>query len=156
METVARIATRDDVTALAQLRRSWTTELDGAVEDPGFAAAFAAWLAGEEGHRTFWIADRQRHPVGLVNLLTIERMPRPGRPPSRWGYLGNLYVLPDHRLTGVRHSSSPPSWGPPQSVARALVLVHPNERSVPFWRRTAFVDTSDLLVHESGDHRTTA
>ena len=45
MGTVARMATRNDVTALAQLRRSWTTELGAAVEDPRFAATFAAWLA---------------------------------------------------------------------------------------------------------------
>ena len=42
MGTVARMATRDDVTALAQLRHSWTTELGVAVEDPRFAATFVA------------------------------------------------------------------------------------------------------------------
>lgn len=36
------------------------------------------------------------------------------------------------------------------------VLVHPNEGSLPFWSRTAFVEVSDLLVHEPGDHCTTA
>ncbi len=156
METVARIATRDDVTALAQLRHSWTTELDGAVEDTGFAAAFTEWLAAEEGHRTFWIADRQRRPVGMVNLLTIERMPRPGRPPSRWGYLGNLYVLPDHRLSGVATHLVTTLLGTAARRGLERVLVHPNERSLPFWRRTSFVDVSDLLVHESSDHPTTA
>jgi GNAT superfamily N-acetyltransferase len=156
METVARIATRDDVTALAQLRHSWTTEQGAAAEDPQFAAAFAAWLAGEVGHRTFWIADQQSHPVGMVNLLTVERMPRPGRPTSCWGYLGNLYVLPDHRLAGVGTQLVTTLLETATQRELERVLVHPNERSLPFWRRTAFVETSDLLAYEPDDHRTSA
>jgi GNAT superfamily N-acetyltransferase len=156
MGTVARIAARDDVTALAQLRRSWTTEVGAAVEDPRFAATFAAWLERQQGHRTFWIADDEGHPVGMVNLLTIERMPRPGLPTSQWGHLGNLYVLPDHRLTGVGTQLVTALLATAAQRGLERVLVHPNERSLPFWRRTAFVVASDLLVHEPGAHGTTA
>ena len=154
MGTVARMATREDVTALAQLRHSWTTELGLAVEDPRFAATFAAWLARQQGHRAFWIADDQGHPVGMVNLLTIDRMPRPGLPTSRWGYLGNLYVLPDHRLTGVGTQLVTALLAAATQRGLERVLVHPNEASLPFWRRTAFVGVSDLLVHEPSHHRT--
>jgi GNAT superfamily N-acetyltransferase len=150
------MAARDDVTALAQLRRSWTTELGAAVEDPRFAATFAAWLERQQGHRTFWIADDEGHPVGTVNLLTIERMPRPGLPTSQWGYLGNLYVLPDHRLTGVGTQLVTALLATAAQRGLGRVLVHPNEGSLPFWRRTAFVGASDLLVHEPGAHGTTA
>jgi GNAT superfamily N-acetyltransferase len=141
---------------LAQLRRSWTTELAAAVEDPRFAATFAAWLERQQGHRTFWIADDEGHPVGMVNLLTIERMPRPGLPTSQWGYLGNLYVLPDHRLTGVGTQLVTALLATAAQRGLGRVLVHPNEGSLPFWRRTAFVGASDLLVHEPSAHGTTA
>jgi GNAT superfamily N-acetyltransferase len=150
------MAARDDVTALAQLRRSWTTELGAAVEDPRFAATFAAWLERQQGHRTFWIADDEGHPIGMVNLLTIERMPRPGLPTSQWGYLGNLYVLPDHRLTGVGTQLVTALLATAAQRGLGRVLVHPNEGSLPFWRRTAFVGASDLLVHEPSAHETTA
>jgi GNAT superfamily N-acetyltransferase len=156
MGTVARMATRDDVTALAQLRRSWTTELGAAVDDPRFAATFAAWLDREQGHRTFWIAHDEGHAVGMVNLLTIERMPRPGVATSRWGYLGNLYVVPDHRLTGVGTLLVTVLLATAAQRGLERVLVHPNEASLPFWRRTAFVGASDLLVHEPGAHGATA
>jgi GNAT superfamily N-acetyltransferase len=150
------MATSEDVTALAQLRRSWTTELGVAVEDPRFAATFAAWLARQQGHRAFWVAEDRAHPVGMVNLLTIERMPRPGLATSRWGYLGNLYVLPDHRLAGVGTQLVTALLASAAQRGLERVLVHPNEGSLPFWRRTAFVGASDLLVHQPGDHRTTA
>jgi hypothetical protein len=29
----------------------------------------------------------------MMNLAISERMPRPGRPASYWGYLANAYVL---------------------------------------------------------------
>jgi GNAT superfamily N-acetyltransferase len=156
MGTVARMATREDVTALGQLRHSWTTELGVAAEDPRFAATFAEWLAQQQGHRTFWIAEEQGHPVGMVNLLTIDRMPRPGRPTSRWGFLGNLYVVPDHRLTGVGTQLVTALLATAAQRGLARVLVHPNEGSLPFWRSSAFVEASDLMVHEPGDHRSTA
>jgi GNAT superfamily N-acetyltransferase len=150
------MATREDVAALTQLRRSWTAELGLAVDDPRFAATFAAWLARQQRHRAFWIAEDRGHPVGMVNLLTFERMPRSGHATSRWGYLGNLYVLPDHRLTGVGTQLVTALLATAAQRGLERVLVHPNEGTLPFWSRAGFVGVSDLLVHQPGDHRTTA
>ena len=63
-------------------------------DDAAFAGRFASWLDDQRGWRTFWIARDGVRPIGMVNLLLIERMPRPGLPSGRWGYLGNLFVLP--------------------------------------------------------------
>ena len=82
----------------------------------------------------------------MVNLLVVERMPRPRQPAGRWGYLGNLFVLSGHRRSGVATLLVEALLA--DAAARGLerVIAHPNERSLPFWRRTSFGQASDLLV----------
>jgi hypothetical protein len=51
-----------------------------------------------------WLAEEGGRPVGMMNLAIYERMPRPGRALSRWGYLGNVFVLAAHRTRGTPQS----------------------------------------------------
>jgi GNAT superfamily N-acetyltransferase len=148
MTTTVQVAAEGDVAALAELRDSWTAETLDRVDDTTFATRFADWMAAQEASRTFWIARDGGRPVGMVNMLVVERMPRSGRPDSRWGYLGNLFVVADHRRAGV--GSLLVEAVLTDAAARGLerILVHPNERSQPFWQRSAFEQASDLLVYQ--------
>ena len=69
-----------------------------------------------------------------------------GRPPSRWGYLGNLYVHPDHRRRGIATLLVEAVLAHAAVRGPNACIVHPNERSLTFWRRSAFGEASDLLV----------
>ena len=144
--TIAQVATEADLSVLAQLRSAWTAEIDPGADDAAFAGRFSSWVDEERTRRTFWIARDGARALGMVNLLVVERMPRPRQPSSRWGYLGNLFVLPDHRRSGIGSLLVEAVLA--HAAARALerVIVHPNERSLPFWRRSAFSEASDLLV----------
>src|SRR5215469_16734220 len=88
-KVVIRLADGADLTAITQLRRQWTEELDGDHADPEFDERLADWFAREWSRRITWLAVADGHPVGMMNLAVFERMPRPTRAPSRWGYLGN-------------------------------------------------------------------
>ena len=83
----------------------------------------------------------------MVNLLVIERMPRPGLPSGGWGYLGNLFVRPRLRAAAASGLSLVEAVLR-HAAARDLerVIVHPNDASLPFWRRSAFSQASDLFV----------
>ena len=144
--TTVRVATEADHPVLAQLRSTWTAEVQPGEEDAAFTGRFASWMAGQRGRRTFWVARDDARPVGMVNLLTIERMPRPRLPSGRWGYLGNLFVLPLRRRGGVGTLLVEEVLA--DAAARGLerVIVHPNERSLPFWRHSAFSQAADLFV----------
>ena len=84
-EAVIRQAEVADLAAIALLRRQWTQEQGGACDDPGFDERLATWFARESSRRIIWLAEADGRLVGMMNLVVFERMPRPGRAPSRWG-----------------------------------------------------------------------
>lgn len=143
---VIRTADARDVATLASLRRRWIYEQDGQCEDPGFEERFAAWYATEAGRRITWLAELDGEPVGMVNLAIFERMPRPGRPASRWGYLGNAFVLAAHRNRGIgRHLlAAVLEYADRHRLVR--VVLSPSDRSVPFYRRFGFGPADMLLA----------
>ena len=40
-------------------------------------------------------------PVGMASVFEDRRMPRPGRPDSRWGYLSTMFVREEFRKSGI-------------------------------------------------------
>src|SRR5450830_1049024 len=88
-----------DRTALAALRTTWSEEqapvlADGPLRDSQeFDDIFGAWL--DANPRKFFLAEADGVPVGMLNLMVFERMPKPDKEPTRWVYLGNVYVLPE-------------------------------------------------------------
>jgi GNAT superfamily N-acetyltransferase len=140
-----RLASEADLPALAALRRQWTAELDGHVEDHAFADAFADWWVDERERRTIWVAEN-RAVVGMGNLVEFRRMPRPGRPPSAWGYLGNVYVQPAHRNRGVGAALLDAAVGEARRRGYERVVLNPSERSLSLYRRAGFAPAAGLLL----------
>jgi GNAT superfamily N-acetyltransferase len=145
---VIRLAAADserDVRALAALRRAWTAE-DGPVgDDPGFEARFADWLA--RNRRILWLAESPE-PIGMLNLAVFERMPRPGREPSYWGYIANTYVLPAHRNSGVGRALLDAALAHARAHRFARIVLAPSERSRPFYARAGFRPAESLFLLE--------
>ena len=54
---VVRIAGAADAPALAALRRAWTAEQQGHVDDEGFEARFLDWYERESARRVSWVAE---------------------------------------------------------------------------------------------------
>jgi GNAT superfamily N-acetyltransferase len=147
-----RVATVGDVDALVDLRRRWTEERALATPaaaptvDPGFAARFRAWFDDEARHRTFWLAEAGARAIGMVNLFTFRRMPQPGRAGSGWGYLGNMYVIPEHRDAGVGRYLLDALVAHADAAGLERVVLSPAEQSVPFYRRAGFDPADQLLL----------
>jgi GNAT superfamily N-acetyltransferase len=141
-----RSAGRADLDALVGLRATWVAERQGPVEDPGFAGRFADWFDAESPRRTFWLAELDGAAIGTANLLTFERMPGPGADTGRWGYLGNMYVRPEHRAWGVGSRLLDAVVAHADAAGLVRIVLSPTERSVPFYRRAGFGDADVLLV----------
>jgi GNAT superfamily N-acetyltransferase len=147
-----RRATYADVEVLAGLRRAWVEEQQGAeVDDPGFEQAFADWFDREHDQRVTWLATAAHRPVGMLNMLVFTRMPKPGRPTSRWGYLANFFVLADHRGAGIgtRLLAECTQYADAHEFAR--IVLSPSERSRRLYERGGFGPADSLLVRPGRD-----
>ena len=135
-----------DLAAITQLRRESAQEQDGELTDPGFDERFADWFARESSRRIFWLAEVGGCPAGAMNLAVFDRMPRPGRAPSRWGYLGNAFVLAAYRDQGIGSQLLHTVLGYAAEHGFARVVLSPSEQSIPFYQRAGFRSASELLV----------
>lgn len=135
-----------DRPAVARLRREWTVEQDGDRGDPGFEERFGAWWARESPRRITWLAEADHRLVGMMNLAVFERMPRPGRAPSCWGYLGNAFVLAPYRNQGIGRQLLDALLGYASEHSFARVVLSPADRAVPFYRRAGFGGADVLMV----------
>jgi GNAT superfamily N-acetyltransferase len=133
-EVVVRVAGDGDAGALASLRSLWTD-----VEEPGFGGRMAAWLASEGDRRTTWLATLDDAPAGMASLFEYRRMPRPGRPDSRWGYVSNLFVREELRNRGIGSALLSAIVAAAEERDYARLVVSPTERSLPFYSRAGFV-----------------
>jgi GNAT superfamily N-acetyltransferase len=106
----------------------------------------AQWWAVESNRRLVWLAYADGGPVGMVNLTLFERMPRPGRPPSRWGYLGNAYVLPAYRSRGIGTALVAALLAHARAAGLVRVLLAPSELSRPLYARAGFTPAADALL----------
>jgi GNAT superfamily N-acetyltransferase len=149
-EVVIRRAEDADLPATARLRRESTVEQDGDRADPSFEERFSAWYARESSRRIMWLAEVDGRMVGAVNLAVFERMPRPGRAPSRWGYLGNAFVLAAYRNQGIGRQLLDAVLGYASENGFARVVLSPTERAVPFYERAGFGPADALMVWTPG------
>ena len=145
-DAVIRRAEPADLAAIVHLRREWTREEHGDIADPGFEENLAAWFAREWSRRIIWLAEVAGHPAGMMNLASYERMPRPGRALSRWGYLGNAFVLPAYRNRGIgsRLVSAALNYADENGFVR--VVLSPTERSIPLYERAGFGPADALML----------
>jgi GNAT superfamily N-acetyltransferase len=97
-----RIAGAADLAVVARLRWTWNEEQAGAaIDDDGFEASFVAWCRAEGARRTFFLVEVDGVAVGMANVMRYDRMPSAGRASGHWGYVGNVFVLADHRNAGI-------------------------------------------------------
>lgn len=140
-----------DVRALAGLRARWTEERDGPTDDPSFLDRFDAWFARESAQRVVWLAETgEGSPVGMLNVMLFERMPRPGRATGSWGYVANVYVVPAHRGAGVggRLMGALTSYADETGLVR--LVLSPTARSVSLYARAGFSGDHDLMLRPQG------
>jgi GNAT superfamily N-acetyltransferase len=123
----------DDAGALATLRCLWS-----AGEEPDFAARMGAWLESEGDRRTTWLATLGDAPAGMASLFEYRRMPRPGRPESRWGYVSNMFVREDLRGRGIGSALLAAIMATADDRGYARLVLSPSEPSIAFYRRAGF------------------
>ena len=145
-DALIRRAEYADLAAIVQLRREWTREEDGDIPAPDFEENLTAWFGREWSRRIMWLAEEGGRPVGMMNLAIYERMPRPGRALSRWGYLGNVFVLAAYRNRGIGSQLVSAALNYADRNGFVRVVLSPTERSVPLYERAGFGPADALML----------
>ena len=135
-----------DLAAIIELRREWTREEHGDIADPDFEENLTAWFGREWSRRIMWLAEEGGRPVGMMNLAVYERMPRPGRALSRWGYLGNVFVLAAYRNRGIGSQLVSAALNYADRNGFVRVVLSPTERSIPLYERAGFGPADALML----------
>jgi GNAT superfamily N-acetyltransferase len=135
-DVVVRVAGAGDAGALAALRALWSAE---AGADAGFERRMAGWLAAEGERRTTWLAGLEGAPVGMASMFEYRRMPRPGRPDSRWGYVSNMFVREALRNRGIGSALLGAVIATADERRYARLVLSPSARALPFYRRAGFL-----------------
>jgi predicted N-acetyltransferase YhbS len=135
----------DDAAALAALRAAWAAEQEpGLQEDPDFEDTYRDWTDAHP--RTFFVAQQDGELIGMLNLMVFERMPKPGKSPSRWVYLGNAYVLPAFRNAGIGRRLVEASIRFSQGINAARMVLSPSAESRSFYARLGFQPAQELNI----------
>jgi GNAT superfamily N-acetyltransferase len=135
-DLVVRVADEGDFGAIASLRSRWRAKPDA---DRDFEDRVAAWLAEEGERRTIWLAELAAVPVGMASLFEYRRMPSPGQPDSRWGYVSHIFVREDCRNRGIGSRLLECLITAAGERSYARLVISPSARSLRLYRRAGFV-----------------
>jgi GNAT superfamily N-acetyltransferase len=135
-EVIVRVAAPVDAAALAGLRALWSAGSDA---DPVFERRMDEWLSAEGERRTTWLAELGGEPVGMASLFEYRRMPHPGRPATRWGYLSNMFVREELRDRGIGEALLNALVTTADERGYARILLSPSDRAIPFYARAGFI-----------------
>lgn len=132
---VIGIASAGDGRAVAELRAQWT----GTPADAAFEQRMSDWLAREGERRTTWLARIEGLPVAMASMLEYRRMPRPGLPDSRWGYISNMFVRDEHRGGGIGSALLRELICAARERGYARLVLSPSEEAIGFYQRAGFI-----------------
>jgi GNAT superfamily N-acetyltransferase len=145
-----RQAIIDDAEALARLRWDFSSPAQQAAQPfEAFREPFAAYLAEAFAHGwVVWVAEAGKRIIGNIYIQVVAKLPRPGRFGHRWGYVTNVYVIPDMRDAhiGAALMARVQQWAREEDLE--FLLLWPSERAVPFYQRAGFEHEQNALIWE--------
>jgi GNAT superfamily N-acetyltransferase len=130
---------------LTRMRLAWSAE-HGLTATDDFPERMRQWWDQQAGPRRAWVARHvEGEAAGMANLLVFTRMPRPGVPDVRWGYVANVWVDPGHRRRGVGRllMETVLGWSREQRMVR--LVLNPSEVSLPLYRGLGFQPADNLM-----------
>jgi GNAT superfamily N-acetyltransferase len=143
-----RPAATGDAAALAELRFRFAEESNrrGRQSFDDFVAHFSRYVcdALASGRWQAVVAEIEGRVVGHAYLEMIDKLPVPGRPYRRMGYITNVYVEPDLRNGGVGAQIVDEVIRLGREMKLESLVLWPTQRSIPFYRRLGFEPTNAL------------
>lgn len=141
-----RIATSDDLDALADLRWTFIQEDGGKVTASisEFRNIFRHW-SEQHPNCYHFVAEENGNITSMMSLFITDPLPRPIKNNPAWGYLTNTYTIPTERNKGV--ASGLLQFVKDWILQRGLetVIVWPSDESMTFYERAGFDGENKIL-----------
>jgi GNAT superfamily N-acetyltransferase len=144
-----RRAVPADAPALARLRFEFRTAIKPPAEtEEAFLERCGRWMKERLGEGSLWrcwVAERDERVLGNVWLHLLEKLVNPVGEPEWYGYITNLYVVPELRSGGLGARLLEAAVEESRARAVDTVILWPTERSKSLYVRHGFVPTHDVL-----------
>ena len=144
------MATVDDANALTQMR--WSFRIG---ERPGkavhseteFVAACSDFIkAGIKGGGwVFWIAEEDDKIVSHICIQIVSKLPRLDRLDILIGHIHNVVTIREYRNRGIGSELMRRVLGWASDFGILDLMVHPTERSIPFYKRAGFLADNEMM-----------
>ena len=108
------------------------------------------WDAHRDTHLSFLALHPSDGPVGMAWLALTARVLRPGGAERLCGDVQSLYVVPEHRPTGVGTALTLAVLEHGETLGLEHVTVHSSERAVSLYERAGFAPSRELLLWSGG------
>lgn len=137
-----RLAMEEDIDQLIKMRWDFTKEYSEIEEMPydDFYNECKTFLLKEiYGDRwKFWVAEINGKVISHVFVQLIDKVPRPGRMTRPFGYVTNVYTLPQYRgqKIGSELNSKMKEWANEEKLE--FLIVWPSSKSVDFYLRNGY------------------
>lgn len=146
---IVRLADLDDARELARLRWDFTLDDSQSPEEDfeTFAESLGDFLAKgmRQGRVAVFVGDVGEKLVANLWVEVVDKVPRPYRSTSAWGYVTNVYTEASFRDSGLGTKILEAAIRWAQLKKLELLIVWPSERSVEFYRRAGFSQNPMLL-----------
>ncbi|MDQ6421771.1 GNAT family N-acetyltransferase [Paenibacillus sp. LHD-117] len=92
-----------------------------------------------------WVAEIEGEIVSHVFIEIIDTVPRPGRKKSPFGYVTNVYTVPEYRSQGIggKILDEVNNWAKENGLT--FLMVWPSETSVQFYERYGFRSAEEMM-----------
>ena len=92
-----------------------------------------------------WIAEVEGVIVSHIFVEIIDTVPRPGRKKSPYGYVTNVYTVPEYRSKGIggKIMEENNSWA--KEYGLSFLVVWPSETSVEFYKKHGFEQEKEVM-----------
>lgn len=100
----------------------------------------------ESGRWKSWIATNDSQIVGTLWLEQVDKIPSCKELNGCWGYVTNMYVIPEYRNQGIGTALLREAKDYAKEHGYELLIVWPSDESRVFYQREGFVMHND--IHE--------